>query len=228
MIQKTYNDMWAIFCSALEKGQCEIDQNIGNKNDTRRGITALAYLESNNKSVVNEIDHFLNQVQQIEPEQYYHPINELHLTILSIITCIAGFKLTDINPTEYERIFNQVFNGIGSIEIELKGITASSSCVVIQGFPVDSSLAILRDRLRKNFKESGLRSSIDSRYKITTAHVSVIRFHTEIKDKDKLKILFKKYRNYSFGTVKLTKIELVFNNWYQNLSITEKLANYSI
>lgn len=220
--------MWAIFSSELEKGQCEIDLNIGNKNDTRRGITALAYLEPNNKKVVNEIEHFLNQVQQIEPEQYYHPTNELHLTILSIITCIAGFRLTDINPAEYARIFYQVFNGIDSIEIEFKGVTASSSCVVIQGFPVDSTLDILRDRLRKNFKASGLRSSIDSRYKITTAHVSAVRFYTPIKDIDNLKNLFQKYRNYSFGTVKLTNIELVFNNWYQNLSITEKLANYSI
>jgi len=220
--------MWAVFCSKLEKGQCEMDLNIGNKDDTRRGVTALAYLESNNKSVVNEIEHFLKQVQQIEPEQYYHPTNELHLTILSIITCIAGFKLTDINTTEYVKVFNQVFNGIDSIEIEFKGITASSSCVVIQGFPVDSSLNILRDRLRKNFKASGLRSSIDSRYKITTAHVSVIRFYTPIKDIDNVKVLFQKYRNYNFGTVKLTKIEFVFNNWYQNLSITEKIANYSI
>ena len=228
MIQQIYNDMWRSFCKVLDRGQCEIDLNIANKLDTRRGITALAYLESNSRGVTAEIEQFQKQLQLIEPRQYYHPKDELHLTILSIITCIAGFRLTDINPPEYADIFYQTLNEIDTLEIEFKGVTASSSCVLIQGFPVDSSLDELRDNLRTNFKTSGLRSSIDSRYKIATAHVSAVRFCAAIKDANKLKELCQAYRNHSFGTVKLTNFELVFNNWYQNLSVTKQLALHSI
>jgi hypothetical protein len=46
-------------CSALETGQCEVDLNVNNENDTRRGITVLAYLESNNSSVLSSIESFL-------------------------------------------------------------------------------------------------------------------------------------------------------------------------
>jgi len=65
MIQAIYDEMWSNFCSALKHNQYVLDPFIGYEDDTRRGITALAYLESNNQFVSGEIERFLNQVQQI-------------------------------------------------------------------------------------------------------------------------------------------------------------------
>ncbi|MGB5446479.1 MAG: hypothetical protein WBM99_13355 [Psychromonas sp.] len=228
MIQAIYDEMWVSFCSALKHNQYLLDPFIGCADDTRRGITALAYLESNNKLVSREIALFLRQIQLIEPQQYYHPIDELHLTVLSIITCIAGFELADINPIKYADVFYKSFKGIDPIEIRFQGVTASPSCIVIQGFPVGNGLDQLRQNLRKQFEISGLCSSIDSRYRLKTAHITAIRFCSPIKDASKLESVCKKYKNHLFGKVKFTEFDLVFNNWYQNLSVTKVLGHCSI
>jgi len=75
---------------------------------------------------------------------------------------------------------------------------------------------------------SGLRSSIDSRYRLKTAHVSAIRFCSPLKDASKLESACKKYKNHVFGNVKFSEFDLVFNNWYQNMSVTQLLAKYSL
>ena len=227
MNQAIYDKMWGDFCSALKHNQCVLDPFIGCEYDTRRGITALAYLESNNQLVAGEIEQFITQVELLEPKQYFHPIDELHLTVLSIIACAAGFQLADINPIKYAEVFYKSFKGIDPIEIRFQGVTASPSCIVIQGFPVGEGLEQLRQNLRKQFEISGLPSSIDSRYRLTTAHISAIRFCSPIKDAGKLESLCKQYKNHLFGKVRFTEFELVFNNWYQNLTVTRELAKYS-
>jgi hypothetical protein len=37
-----------------------------------------------------------------------------------------------------------------------------------------------------------------------------------------------KYRDYDFGTLEVNSLELVFNNWYQNLSITKNLSSLKL
>lgn len=228
IIQTIYDEMWDEFSVAMKQKRYQLDPLIDNPDDTRRGITALAFLEQNNQSVAHEINLFLNQVKQIEVKQYYHPQNELHLTILSIITCFSGFQLSDIDSAQYIEVFKKAMAGIEPIEIRFQGITASPSCIMVQGFPVGNGLERLRDRFRECFKESGLYSSIDSRYKIATAHLSAIRFCSPIGDTVRLLSLCKKYKNHSFGHVRFTEFELVFNNWYQNLSAGKQLEKFSL
>ena len=148
----------------------------------------------------------------------------MHLTILSIISCIKGFTLSDINIEKYQDVFNAVFAGQSSIEIEFRGITASPSCIVVQGFPLGNALEILRDKLRDGFTKSGLQCSFDSRYKLVTAHTTVIRFRRPIENNKLLLELCDKYKDHEFGNVNLTQYELVFNDWYQRLSNSKSLS----
>lgn len=113
---------------------------------------------------------------------------------------------------------------MGKFNIHFKGITASSSCILIQGFPENEQLSTLRNKLRENFKQSGLFVSIDTRYKIFTAHLTVMRFSLPLTNNQKLLELLDKYRDYDFGIYQLNQIELVFNNWYQQRSITQQLS----
>jgi hypothetical protein len=167
-------------------------------------------------------------LKQLVPNQYYQPESELHLTILSIISCITGFTLDEIDPKQYVEIFNQSVFGIEPIEILFKGVTASPSCILIQGFPVGEGPNQVRENLRKNFKQSGLRSSIDSRYKISTAHITAVRFSSPITDTGLLISLCEKYREHMFGSALLTDFDLVFNDWYQRKCVSELLGHHSI
>lgn len=224
MLNKIYDDMWSSSYPKIENNQYEIDTAIHDTEDNRRGITALAYLFNNDHEVTQSIGNFLSQIHQIEPKQYYYPKQELHLTILSIISCIAGFKLDDVDPYSYIEIFNRCIKEVKSIDIQFIGITASSSCVLIKGFPVGEGLNELRNQLRMHFKQSSLRSSIDSRYTISTAHITAIRFSSQLEDAKRLVNKLSEYKDYDFGCISFTEFELVFNNWYQHLSETASLS----
>ncbi|MFS1906144.1 2'-5' RNA ligase family protein [Vibrio lentus] len=229
MIQSIYDDMWQRFELALKHNEYELDPYLSDlENDTRRGITALAYLNQGNRSTINEITRFQKEVRELEPEQYYHPSNELHLTILSVISCLAEFVVTEIDVSSYIDVFRSVLKNAGKIEIRYQGVSASPNCIVIQGFPTSDTLERLRNELRTQLTEAGVRVTFDSRYKLVTAHSSIIRFKAPLNNAQQLLALCQRYRNHDFGRVVLKDFELVFNNWYQNLDVTKSLAKYRV
>ena len=122
--------------------------------------------------------------------------------------------------SEYVEIIEKSLVDVNEIEIDFRGITLSPSAIMLQGFPTDNSLNILRDKLRDNFKNSSLNQSIDSRYSITTAHSTVMRFQKKLIE------IIEKYRNHNFGQFTVDKIELVFNDWYQREKNTVKLCDF--
>ncbi|EKO3954144.1 2'-5' RNA ligase family protein [Vibrio fluvialis] len=229
MIESIYQNMWDNFSEAVRDERYVQDPYLKDKADTRRGITALAYLlQPNSPLVTANIDEFLHQVRKLEPEQYFYPQNELHLTLLSVISCEAGFQLSDIDIDHYADVFLQALSHVEPIEIEFRGVSASPECIVIQGYPIGNGLSQLRDQLRSGFKKSGLRTSVDSRYKLVTAHASAVRFRSPMNDAKALRKLCQQFRQHSFGRLNVSACELVFNNWYQQRAVTQLLAQCSL
>lgn len=224
-IQTIYNDMWSGFEVALQNGALETDSLIGSEQDDRRGITALVYLEKNNSAVCEKIGNFISDVSHLEPAQYFYPANELHLTLLSIISCVQGLKLQDVDSQAYRELFKQALQDMAPFKVHFRGITASPAAIVIQGFPSDDHLGELRERMRKLYGASSLRTSMDRRYKLEGAHATAVRFRDGVTQPDALKQLLDKYRNYDFGVAEITSLDLVFNNWYQNLAFTTHLEH---
>ncbi|PQJ85144.1 hypothetical protein [Aliivibrio sifiae] len=228
MLKTIYDKMWDSSYPKIESGQYDIDTLISDPSDTRRGVTVLTYLQNNDNEVSRKITDFLCELQKVEPEQYYYPEEELHLTILSIISCISGFQLDDIDDFSYVKIFKQCMQGSEPIDIKFEGVTTSTSCVLIQGFPIGEGLNELRNKFRNRYKESSLHTTIDSRYRLSTAHVTAVRFTSQLINQKKVTDVLNRYRYFDFGTISFTEFELVFNNWYQNLSETKQLASSSI
>jgi 2'-5' RNA ligase len=220
-LENLYAQMWEQSIDKFIHNECEIDPLINNETDMRRGITVLSYFDD---SVGSKIDCFLHELKMLEPEQYYYPRNELHLTILSIISCISGFKLSNINIEAYALVFIETVKQFKSFKIHFKGITVSSSCILIQGFPDNKQLNQLRDALRINFTKANLESTIDSRYKLITAHTTAVRCLKPFKNNEVVMNVLLKYKDYDFGTLEVSTLALVFNNWYQNLSMTKRLS----
>ncbi len=175
----------------------------------------LAYLKGNPR-LVKEVEDFLAELKQIDPHQYFYPESDLHLTVLSIISCEPSLCLDGLDREAYTKTFKRAVESAGSIKIHFKGVTASPSGVLIQGFPEGDGLQRVRDRLREQFNVSGLKTSIDVRYKVSTAHATVLRFCSPIRDQVRLLKTLSRYRHHDFGTLEINSLELVFNNWYQN------------
>ena len=175
-----------------------------------------------------KIQNFIEELKLAEPNQYYYPASDIHLTILSIISCYNGLILESINISDYIAIIAQALKSTKIFEIKFTGITASPSCVMIQGFPNNSILNDLRDKLRSLFKNSFVEQSLDKRYEIQTAHLTVARFMNRLEMKAGFLDLLEKYREYEFGTTSVDSVELVGNDWYQRKEKVMKLSEFQI
>lgn len=237
MQTEIYQQLWQEFVMALDRNQLEADPFLCGKPDDRRGITALAFLQKNSPAVCNHVSSFQQKLRLLEPEQYFQPAETIHLTLLSIISCIAGFTLEEVEAESYIRVFRQVMsawceqrpgNNGSELILQLRGVTASQSCILLQGFMLGDGLNILRDQLRAAFSASGLKHSIDSRYTQRGAHLTLCRFKAPLRQPTALLTLCQQYREYDFGTFPIKVIELVFNNWYLDQQITRSLAVVAI
>lgn len=219
-----YNKLYNNSITKIANGEYEIDHLIDSNTDQRFGITLVI---RPNEATNNRIQQFLAEAKAIEPDQYYYQNADIHITLMSIISCYEGFDLKDINVEDYVDLTKQVLAKYKSFDIRFKGLTASPSCILIQGF-LTETLNEIRDDLRKAFKNSNLQQSIDKRYAIQTAHSTVIRFRSGLEDKEALISLVEKYRDYDFGTFEVKQIELVYNDWYQRERFVKKLHRFSL
>lgn len=220
-----YTNLWNTSSAQFEKGVFELDPLLDAEEDRRFGITLLA---RPSESVKEAIAGFLDALLTIEPALYAYPPSDMHVTVMSIISCYAGFELSDIKVNAYESLLTEVVQDVKPFEITFKGITASPSSIMVQGFPKGETLHVLRDRIRERFKSSPLRQSIDSRYTIRTAHSSVARFREPPQRQQELLQKLSAYRNFVFGIFKVEALELVYNDWYQRQNRVKILKKFEL
>jgi len=224
-LQEHYNNLYKESIKKIMDDTYEVDKLINSPLDKRFGITLLT---RPSEAVKNNIQKFLNNVKTIEPNQYYYKNSDIHITVMSIISCYDGFQLESINISRYIDLIAKSLIKNPEIEIELVGITASPSCIMIQGFMKNNILNSIRNNLRNNFKNSNLQQSIDKRYSIETAHTTVIRFQNKLNDKLQFLKLIEAFRSYNFGFFKVKNLELVYNDWYQREKLVKKLYEFNI
>ena len=171
---------------------------------------------------------FLSSVKAIEPEHYFYPNLDIHVTVMPIISCYQGFELQQINPGDYIDLLRGCLKGLPPFSVAFRGVTASPSCIMIKGFPLDDTLEEIRNRLRKAFKHSPLEQSLDKRYPLQTAHATVIRFKEPVKKQEVILEELERFRDFDFGQFKVKELELVFNDWYQRKEKVKQLFTYRL
>ena len=224
-LQKHYNSMRAAAFCRLTQGKADLDTLINSAQDTRRGITLLTRPPA---PITAAIETVMADFQRAEPDQHYYPAADIHLTLLSIISCYSGFALEMIEPADYRQAVHTILQDVRPFKISFSGLTASPGAIIVQGFPQDEGLKKLRDKARSFFQQSELQQSIDQRYSIQTAHSTVVRFTKEPLSADVLVSTIKKYQDYDFGEFEVDTVELVYNDWYQRAANTVLLEKYSI
>lgn len=218
-----YNQLYKTSSEAILAENYTLDTQINNESDSRFGITLLI---RPSESIKANIQKLLKDLEAVDNTQYYYPYSDIHITVISIISCYNGFSLDKIKVHDYIEIIEKSLIEVDHININFRGVTASPSAVMIQGFPSDETLNAFRNKLRDNFKKSDLQQSIDSRYEIATAHSTVMRFQEKLKNPEKLIHVLEQYRDYDFGEFKVEKLELVYNDWYQHDKNTIHLADF--
>jgi 2'-5' RNA ligase len=225
-IQTIYDSLWQKSMESFNENKFELDDYLNNREqDHRRGLTIIGRLGS---ETLIKLSDFLAESKLIEPDQYYYDRDDIHITVLSIITCFEGFNIGSIDKMAYMDQITKSIEDDGPIRILFKGITASPSCIMVQGFPVDDRLKLLRQKLRDSFRNSPLEHSMDKRYILETSHSTIIRFKRPIVNKNLFIDCLNKYRSYDFGISEIDKIELVYNDWYMTNSIVSKIKTFDL
>ncbi len=203
----------------------QIDELIASNNDNRFGITLVIRPD---KKVRKEIQKLLNKIKKVEPNQYFYPDSDIHITVMSIISCYDGFDLKQIEIEDYINMIQNSIEGLGCFNIEFRGVTASPSCLMVKVFLADETLNQFRNNLRNNFKESNLEQSLDKRYAIQTAHSTIFRLKKRFTNKAEFLKIVEEYRNYNFGTFSVNTVEFVFNDWYQRKEYVKTLYKFEL
>lgn len=224
-LEEHYNKLYLESKAKIEVGNYDVDHLIDSHDDYRFGITLLTRPDESTKA---NIQGFLNEVKAIEPNQYYYQNSDIHVTVMSIISCYSGFDLRKIEVQAYVKVIEQVLDKYKSFPIQFKGLTASPSCILLQGFFEADTLNEMRDQLRFSFKNSVLEQSLDQRYAIQTAHSTIIRFREELADKSAFLGILEKYKDFDFGTFEVKNLELVYNDWYQRAQFVQKLHHFEL
>ncbi|HTR41222.1 MAG TPA: 2'-5' RNA ligase family protein [Pseudomonadales bacterium] len=221
-----YEKLWSDALHAFEQGQPQVDPHLSNKaNDSRRGVTLVI---RPSQSVRDAVAAFIDRLAAVCPGQYYYRPEELHLTVLS------AFSGTEHWQQEMERIpacrqvISDVLKTHRPFKIKLHSVTASPGAILIQGFPADNTLATIRNELRDAFAQNGLGDMLDRRYKITGAHMTIMRFHKADGDLHPLIAFLKENRETAFGECEIHNLQLIFNDWYASAETVQVLEEYQL
>lgn len=149
-LEAHYAKLYKTTSDKVASDRYEIDHMIQSDQDNRFGLSLVIRPSD---AVKNEIQKFLNKLKSVAPDQYYYPNSDLHITVISIISCYDGFDMAMINVPAYISLIKQSLKKLPNMSISCRGITASPSCIMVQGFLDDVSLNTLRDNLRADFKK---------------------------------------------------------------------------
>jgi 2'-5' RNA ligase len=225
-LQTQYDALWDEALPKVKSGTIALDADVLRKElDLRRGITLLARPEP---ALASRVEKLLDELRAVEPAQYYQPRSDLHLTVLSLFTATAEFEPFLRHLDEYEEAVAEAVDGVSPFAIEVRGMTLTSSAVLAQGFPKSAALEDLRERLRSALTARGLAGGLDQRYRLTTAHMTLVRFANPLRNARRFVGLLERFRDAEIGTWRVAQLELVLGDWYQSRENEQRIAAYSM
>ncbi len=173
--------------------------------DSRMSLVVLIRIPS---GIVKEINGCIEELKGIEPDLYYYPADDLHITVMDLLGGREGRKIPS-NIAEYIHCAEECCEGISPFKIRFHGLTASDNAIMVRGF-YDDPLMVFRQKLRDTLGQRGL--PLEERYKTISSHITIARLHSKYQNPEKLLDFIEKPR--AFGTMTVESMEIAFHNWY--------------
>ena len=220
-----YEWLWREAIEGFASGRFELDGRIDDPGDARRGLSLIARPDG---ATVAELARLRDRLGAIAPGQYLPAPDELHVTVLSIVSCAPGFALDGADADAYAALVERGLEGVPPFEIDFPGLTASPSCVMVRGLPLDGTLEAIRSRLRDAIGRSALRPTMEARYRARTAHVTALRFRREPDDPGALLAALVAERDRPLGRCRVEALELVTNDWYHRRAAVRRIGRFPL
>lgn len=223
--EKVYERLWREASPSLARGAINLDPLIGSGQDRRRGLTVVLRPAA---AVLDAYDEFLLEARSLEPAQYFYPRSDMHTTVLSIVSCEPEFQPSPAERAEYAQLVGTVAAGAEPFSVTYRGVSASRDGVLAQGFPRGGGLERLRSALRDAVERSGLGSTMDSRYRLETAHSTLLRFRTPLADPAAFHAFLERNRGRAFAETTVERVELVVNDWYMSAARLTEIGSFAL
>jgi 2'-5' RNA ligase len=221
-----YDAIWREGQSALQSATVEIDATLArNVPDARRGLTLLLRPSD---AVAGRVAALLDELRALEPEQHYYRPSELHVTVLSLFTATVAHQPFFDQQPRYVAAVRAALAAAPPFAIDFYGVTASRAALLLQGFPRGDALASLRERLRRSLSAAGLGQGLDQRYRLQTAHSTVLRFRAPLHQPQAFAARLERYRQQPFGTTTVERLALVVNDWYMSENVVRVIEHYQL
>ena len=175
------------------------------KNDNRMSLVLLIRISS---EISNKIEKCISKLKNIEPDLYYYPKTDFHITVIDILKGEENREIPN-NLNEYIECINNCIKEIKPFKIEFNGLTASDNAIMVKGY-YEYELQKFRELLRKSLKEKGL--SLEERYETISCHITIGRVADNFKNPKDLTKFIEEERK--FGVMEVDALELSFHNWY--------------
>ena len=225
-LSRQYDRLWFRALKQIRAGSIDIDPVLRRRiPDERRGLTVIA---RPSHSVRHAVVRFLSELRRLEPHQYYYNASEFHLTILSLFTATIDSDRFFAARERYAAAVDAALERVGPLRIRFNGITASPASVMVQGFFDTNDLRDVRNRLRRQLRISGLGRGLDQRYRLQTAHMTVVRFRAPLRRPSRFAKALEEARRRAFGVTDVTGLSLVENDWYMSRRATCCLKRYRL
>jgi len=223
---RIYEQLWGEAAPAFERGQPQIDEHLADQTkDLRRGVT-LALRPS--LPVQAKIRVFLDPLAQMFPGQYFYQPEQLHVTVISIISGTEFWRKEMVHLSSFRSLLREILSRHRSFKLGFHGVTATPGAVLIQGFPLDDGLARIRDEIRQGFAQKGFGDKLDRRYTISAAHMTIMRFRNPAADWKLLAARLEENRQTNFGETKVDSLQLIWGDWYASADTMRILEEYRL
>lgn len=219
-----YEGLWRTALASFQAGTVAIDPLLASgKADRRRGLTVIIRPE---RAVVGRFSEVAQALARAEPGQYYYPPGDYHVTLLPLFTATEDHEPFLARTPAYLEAVDHALRGASPFDLRFRGLTASAGAIMVQGFPRDHTLERLRERVRERLREAGLGRTLDGRYRLETAHVTIMRFQRPPRQLPQFVEQLNSYQGYDFGETRVRELYLVENDWYQSAARVKVVKRY--
>ena len=220
-----YDAMWDRAWPDVSRGDVDCDRHLAGGLDPRRGLTLIARPGA---ALAARFDAVQDALLAADPHQYRQPLADLHMTVLSLFTVTPDYAPHLARRADYAAAARAAAEDLPAFDVDFEGITISRGAVLVKGFPRDGTLERLRARLRDALRARGLDGTLDQRYRLVTAHSTVLRFIAPPASPARLAAVLAAMRDVPLGTMRVDSLQLVINDWYMSSAAVEPVATFTL
>ena len=224
--ERIFADIFASAVSYWSRDNLRIDPFLLDKTrDNRFGLSLIVRPAGELREKFAGIQ---TELRGILGNQYDYPGSDFHLTVLTLVSCVDGFRSAPQEEEKYIRCLSPVLSLERPFRLTFRGVCASADSVFFKLADGYSRLNALREGLRRVISGQGLDSAMDKRYRLEAGHVTGTRF---IRRSDRIPALLeflKANAGREMGSMEVGSIELVNNDWFMSASKSRILKSFPL